>query len=369
MSSFESLKQPILSEYVLGTNLNSLKRLKEENIIYRKSPNWWSTDYASDPRKLVSFEEFQEKLISLSSSKTDMISPRLYPDPQVPISILNLEIDNQEFKFIVTCRPYHEKEKHSDFSSQRLFSNDLDSGNSIEDIKKKWRNNKKVKLQDHFYPHIRGLFVSKRDNHFFWYPLVTENEYNSSGKRMEDKILTNKKIKDALIKKNLSFINIYDSYGLEITYNGILDELQDKSGQPYFSFKKLNKINNINFDANEISAEEFIDNYHNNLQNSSDFYVKYPLKLPIFSSTLTLIIFNKTSEDNLNRNPVILGILADDDCSGRYDHKGILRIKDKSLAQEISKKISADFGFHVDTILFTPQVGHPKYDRISLDNL
>lgn len=47
-----------------------------------------------------------------------------------------------------------------------------------------------------------------------------------------------------------------------------------------------------------------------------------------------------------------------------YDRIGIMRIKDRELAQQISLLKTEDFGFPVDTLLFTPQKGRPKYERV-----
>lgn len=60
----------------------------------------------------------------------------------------------------------------------------------------------------------------------------------------------------------------------------------------------------------------------------------------------------------------MVGIYAENGLAGWCKKRGILRIKDKELAEFISTALTDDFGTPIDSVLFTPQPGRPKYKRI-----
>jgi len=190
-------------------SIGAIRDLKNKNFIPNQSPFWWGIDYTPDPRKYLPYEEFQQSLIEIKQDKIissygglnpetgEYIKPYiletparhffLYPNSQVPISIINLDIFDQNLFFMVTARPFHPKEIHS---------------NPVEPLLSKYQTASNLKQQfqiekeplEHFYPHIRGLISSVRGNNFFWYPI--NNEFKPY-------------IKSTLFKKNLSYLEIY----------------------------------------------------------------------------------------------------------------------------------------------------------------
>lgn len=343
-----------LIDPVTKPNLETIRELQQKRFVKDGSPLWWSTDYAPDAREYVPFDEFRERLVYLGECSTTRRSPfflsndlmprevYLYPEPKVPISLLNLEVEGYNLPFLVTARPYHKNELSSSPFSKFLAEHPLESLPSYV------QNGGVVDLPNHFYPHIRGLFAGTRGSHYFWYLTHATTFWEEFGKP----------IRNALEKKNLGFIGFYDSpMSGDRSYTEVWDEL---AGKPQLVDQK--RPTWVDFPRSEVSAEEFIQDYQ---KTDQDLIVYYPLRLPDFESTLPLVIATKTHKTSNLRSPAVLDIYAENGYSGYCRRGGILRIKDRRLAENVSKVTSEDFGFPVDTVLFTPQKGRPKYERVS----
>lgn len=338
---------------VLKPTLETIGGLKQKRWIKDSSPYWWQTDYSPDPREYMDFKEFRKRLVHLGICRTTDARPYhaeeytrekdvyLYPKPEVPMTILNLEVLGQELPFLVTARPYHEKEKFDQPLSIPLLK---DVG--LEDLQELARSGGEIDLHRHFYPHVRGLFVEARGNNFFWYPLHVDVFWYEFGE----------KIHEALKKKHLGFVDLYEQPYMD--------------GRTYVKvWKELMKRNDLvdirpvlaDFDYLEVSREEFIQGKDSN----EDLLVYYPLRVSGIEETLPLVISNRTHKEGKERKPIVLGTYAENGGHGYTRRGGILRIKNLELAKEISGRISTDFGISVDTVLFTPQKGRPKYERIS----
>ena len=337
---------------VLEPDLQLIKDLQQKMFIKDGSPLWWSTDFEIDPREFIPFDEFRRRLVKLGKCPTkkrifrvdEEIVTRdlhLYPGPNVPISILNLEVDGNSLPLLITARPYNKKEILSQPFSRFLREHPL--GVLPEYV----QNGGIVDLPNHFYPHIRGLFAGKRGEHFFFNLTHATSWWEEFGLP----------IKNALDEKGLGFIEFYDApmFG-DRTYTEVWDEVGKK---PELVDRKTPKW--VNFESKEVSAEEFIANYQ---KTDEDLVVFYPLRVADFKNTLPLVIATKTHKESTLKSPVVLGIYAENGLCGRCRRGGILRIKDRQLASTISKAITDDFRIEVDTILFTPQKGKPKYERV-----
>lgn len=336
-------------------NLETIRELKEKAFIKDGSPFWWSTDYSPDPREYLSFEEFRSRLIHLGECKItkpmgfpgDPVHQRdvyLYPEPYVPISLLDLEIEGQLLTFLVTARPYHKKELDSIPYSLFLAQHPL---NTLPEFV---RSNGVISLHSHFYPHIRGLFAGSRGNHFFWYPLRINSYWEKFGSL----------IAKSLERKKLSFLGLYEPpYWEELTHNNVWSEFEEKEKRRLVD---QHKPALVDFEYLQVSVDEFLEGFQ---ESNKDLMVFYPLRLPGIDNTLPLVIATRTHKESRLRKPVVLGIYAENGPRGYGWKGGILRIKNLRLAEAISKAISEDFGVPVDTVLFTPQKGRPKYERVT----
>lgn len=331
-----------------------IRELKERRYIKDGWPLWWSTDYAPDPREFLAFEEFKRRLVHLGRCNTrhdwrgnEIIKDvYLYPEPQVPITVLNLPIEGMDLPFLVTARPYHKKEL--DCQPFPVF---LYEGHPLETLSEYTRSGGVIELPDHFYPHIRGLFAGKRGNHFFWYPLEVHPLVSDFGRKVDESLKTS----------GLSFVDVYNgrpsmSPTEQRTYPEVWRELSEKTG-----LVDLMAPDWIDFEATKVSAEEFLEDH----QKPEDLLVFYPLRLPGIESTLPLVIATRTHNKSRVKKPVILGVYAENGRTDRNRRGGILRIKDYELSLAVSKAISEDFGIPVDAVLFTPQKGRPRYERVS----
>lgn len=351
-------KQDLEYLNVFKPNLTTIRELKSNGTVGKESPLWWDTDYEPDPREYLDFKEFKRRLVHLGKCKTrnhfqlsTSFTERdiyLYPRPKIPISILNLEISGHMLPFMVTARPYHEKELFSEPISLFLLQNkDLNKLKEELAIDK----NKIVDLHQHFQPHVRGLFAGAKGNHFFWYPVHFNAAFDAAevGIKFQE-------AQEMLKKKRLGFIGLYQPpYGNRRTYHRVWKELahsalvsMNPKWPDFSSFR-------------EVSADEFIDD----LNMDGDRYVFYPLRTPLLKETLPLVITTQTHEASNDRKPAVLGIYAENLPPGYGFKAGILRIKDLKFAQFISNQVSQELTTPIDTVLFTPQKGRPKYDRIS----
>lgn len=339
--------------------LTILKKYKEKGFLEQKSPYWWSTDYGPDPREYLPFEQFQKRLVCLGKIPTrkrqdpafifmprgdrDINKTYVYQGDHVPITVLDLEIDGDPLRFLVTARPYSPKEQSSrytcvwqiaDFPSIPKLQSFLAQGGTIN-------------LLNHFYPHIRGLLASQRGNHYFWYELSSDW-----------RIAYKEPLELALKKKGIPSLDIFfSSYSSDRTYLGVWEELKEKPG-----FVGQRKTWRPDFPFKEVSAEEFIQDYQ---QENQDLAVYYPLKIEGFNETLPLFVATRICQESQERKPIVLGIYAGNGLSGFGRRAGILRILNREFAKKISALISQDFNLQVDTLLFIPKPGKQLYERIS----
>jgi len=333
--------------------LKTIIELKTKGFIGEISPLWWSTNFESDPREFMEFSEFKKRLVHLGVHKVESINwslsgqsgkerdVYLYPKPKVPMTILNLEVSERTLPFLVTARPYHKKEIPSSPHSTALLNNP-----SIKDLKRHLNSGQEIRLHDHFHPHIRGLFAGAKGNNIFWYPLRAASYWHEFGA----------KIQKALEGKKLQFIKLYEPpYRENRTYAGVWKELSTK--------KKMVSMNpvQVDFPYSQVSAEEFI----NGLKGEEELICFYPLRYPEVSETLPLVISTLTHKGSNRAMPAVLGIYAENNLAGYARKGGILRIRDLNLANFASREITRDFGIPVDAVLFTPQKGRPKYERVS----
>lgn len=353
------LEQNLEHLNILKPPLNTIRELKAKGVIGEKSPFWWNTDYEPDPREYMNFPEFKRRLVHFGIrnivytrflgmdkdvQKRDVY---LYPRPQIPMTIFNLEILEQNLPFMVTARPYHEKELSSEPLSSFLLKN-----KDLEKLKAELKvdKNKIIDLHQHFYPHIRGLFAGAKGTNLFWYPINVNSWYDilNTG-------INAKELQDALKKKNLDFLGFYRMpYSDRRTYHKVWEELSNSS------LVSMNPQWPDFPSPSEVSVEEFV----NSLNADGDRITFYPLRTPALKETLPIVVSTRTHEASANRKPTVLGVYAENKPPGYGYKAGILRIKNLDLAQFISSKISKDFGIPVDTVLFTPQKGRPKYERI-----
>jgi len=171
MSEFQP-QNPELEIPANWPDIDIIRELKNKRWINQCSPQWWSTDYAIDPREYLNIGEFKKRLIHLGNCNIQQWSKfldhdivqkdvYLYPYPDVPITILNIPVNDLNLPFLLTARPYHPKEIY--FGGVGSFISD----HPVETLEEFAAAGGKLELLNHFYPHIRGLFAGKRGNHYF----------------------------------------------------------------------------------------------------------------------------------------------------------------------------------------------------------
>ena len=81
-----------------------IRELKAKRFISDNSPVWWTEGYIPDPREVLPFNEFMKRLVHIGECdiipvNIDVFNRRiikrdvyLYPEPVVPITLLNLNI-------------------------------------------------------------------------------------------------------------------------------------------------------------------------------------------------------------------------------------------------------------------------------------
>lgn len=307
------------------------------------SPCWWSTDHEPDPRVFMPFEVFYQHLIHIKGSDFT-----LYPYPGTPMTILDLDIDGFRIPFLVTARPYHLTETKSQYTYVSLLS-EFQTVNQLRWFVEKGG---KLDLPFHFFPHIRGLFAGRRGHHFFWYHLgFRKKEYEQQ-------------IEDALMARGLSpTIQLYPSgddnaFYSPLSFYEVQKELQATSGLVH------QRLFYPDFPHREVSAEEFIEEWPD---DTGELMVYYPIRLSGIKYTLPLAIATRTNRTSRIRHPVVLGVFGRKTINTTRVATGILPIIDRSLAETVSRNISADFGIAVDAVLYTPTPrpkGQSEYERV-----
>jgi len=323
-------------------NLDFLRSVKDQNFIYDQSPFWWKIDYSHDPREYISYEKFQSQLVEIKTNDNESFF--LYPNPKVPITTIELDVFDQKLNFMVTARPFHPKERNSQPSD--YFLNTFKTPNKLKEAFLKDDESTRPYLRkvphEHFFPHIRGLITSKRENTFFWYSIHNDT-------------LFKKAIEESLEKKNMSYLGIFDEGYGGSTRNYPLVEEEINEHPDLFNTKKFLSLSNSFFIQKKVSAEEFVE-YHQNQKNLS---LIYPVKIPEISLDLPLYIANHSIDSDEITKPLVYGIYL----------PGIMTVKDERIAKSISQSISKDLGLQVDIFLSIPKKGRPEQKRISLDEL
>ncbi len=267
----------------------------------------------------------------------------LYPNERVPITIITLNVDEHRIPLLVTARPYHPNEignaRYAAYPSLLL-------SHTVATLPEYVKHNP-IDLPEHFYPHIRGLFAGRRRNNFFWYPLNVSIFWDEFGEKIEA----------SLRRRRLQWIGIYEEpYMGGHKYTEVWNELLDKK-----TFVDQRKPTWVDFRYSEVSADEFLQDYTKTDENLLFFY---PVKFDEIEHTLPVVVANRTHVQSKVKSPVVLGVYAENGGIGYARRGGILRIRDRRLAQYISNTLTGDFEVPIDTVLFTPQKGRPKYERI-----
>ncbi|MDD4937634.1 MAG: hypothetical protein PHX34_01230 [Candidatus Shapirobacteria bacterium] len=340
------MSSEILKDLDLSLNQSTLSaekicEMRRTGIIRNGSPYWWETDYKPDPREYIYFDEFIKRLTLVPETKNTYI----YTREQVPMTTLNLDIENTTYPFMVTVRPYHP-------NSVNLVEYDgMERGieyGSMPFVQKDGNINN-VLLEDHFVPHIHGLFAGVKKTHLFWYPIINVDFID--------------KIYRALLYKKLGFIKpwindvgiIYRGYMsryVEKTYDRAHNELTKKG---LIAGRKRPILPDFNYEW--VSTKEFI-----NQSENENLMLHYPLRLSDIEETIPLVIATRTHQKSKIIKPTVLGVAAGmrDDL---HRNDGFWRIKNGRFAETITQTISEDLGIKIDTVCFNPY-GKTQYQRV-----
>ncbi len=329
---------------------SSIVGLHERNLIRPGSPNWWSTDYTPDPRRYVEFDLFNDRLADMGDGY------KLYPHACVPISILNLEIDAEQFSFMVTARPYHKSEQLVQDDSFFLNSDETFPIRTVAELSSIQGNMRSVLSEKigplaipmHCLPHVRGMFIEARGNHMFWSEL-------HAGR---DKVDFHVKIREQLGRLGMSYIRVdYLPAGGFMTRNKPYTEAVDK----HIIF---NRTVDPAEEYTEVSRLQFFDDGSNSTKNNDA--VLYPVRIPEMKHTLPVLVARRTIEGDTGDNPIALGIEAASQyrypAQGKY---GLWPFRDRVVCAAISGALTRDFGTRVDVALRIPRKGRPAYEYIS----
>lgn len=328
----------------------SVAGLRERNLIKRGSPNWWSTDYAPDPREYVSFEEFNSRLVDVGDGC------RLYPHPRVPMTLLKLEIDGENLSFMVTARPYHERETTNHSMPNDLFwekgdNFSISTVRPLSEIYGKMRSllNPRFgfpELPSQCLPHIRGMFIEARGANLFWSTVYSGRKRNVDFRDV---------IQDKLASVGLGHIHARDFIGYSdfMTRTRAHKEAYEKriiTGKQY-----KGEINHA-----EVSRVEFCDDMDASMEKGRA--VLYPVRLPGLKATLPVLVSTRNCEGKTVERPVALGIEAESGVDGRG--YGLWFFGGEDTCRAISRVLSKDFDTQVDVMLRRPLPGRPAYEYL-----
>jgi len=323
-------------------SLELIKELQNREMIKPGSSFWWSTDYAPDPRELLSFEEFSSRLHPVGENHF------IYTNPRVPMTLLSVPVLGTELPLIITARPYGaESTSRTDPAGAGPMSL-FDYFDSPDELKDALDEGTYTLFPRNCFPHVRGLFTGARGNHVFWSPLST-NTYESEPFYNE--------VQRRLDGMGLGYIRLSTQdrdYKIERSYFAAHQEAVEKGLSDGKGVK-------IDFPFDEVTVDEFLETAEGT-GLGGDVLVNYPLRLPEFTETLPLVIATRTHMKANESGIFVLGLQ-----SGETHERGareVKRIRNEELASYISKEISDDFSYPAKTVVFYGGRGRTFYHTV-----
>jgi hypothetical protein len=320
----------------------SIADLRTKNLIQPGSPYWWSTDYVPDPREYLPFEEFYRRLIDIGEGY------KLYPEPRVPMSVLDLTVEGMPLSFMVTARPYHEKETQGEaaydtFGIDKIVPFDealhyLPRSGSVDRLQSS-------RIPYHCLPHIRGMFIEAKGTHLFWSIIHGGRNVHSFPSKIQREL--GKVGLTGIIANDFMY---YSSFKTHTNAHRAAAEAKIINGKKHAK---------IDFDYEEVSRPEFCDR-HNGEGNLA---VKYPVRIVGLDYTLPVLVANRTHQKSSVRKPVALGIESGSGIDGKGN--GLWTFRDRAVAQQIANILTVDLGVEVDALLARPRPGFPRYERLA----
>lgn len=364
---------------------DSAKHLHLEGSIDALHPVFWDT-YHYDQRVPLHFTNFSNKL-----NNTENNDVTIFQGDHVPMTLLHMVFAGKPVAFMVSARPFIEREVLDYFSKLECENpfEDLDTaGLTVSESKRLFRS-KLRKLQKSgewtlpvmFQPHIRGLYLGSLNSNdtYVYSPLnLMETVVDSSGKKIKTPTAFSNRLRHELNTQGYNYINLLD-YPISI-YDRIKHLYSSLQNQKVITTKRdqgsvcLNnpdlerRLKEMNLDAfhtQEINLKGSIHvpffDFESYVRKGVNVWSYLPLKMETgyeLFQTVPLVITNSYNDVN---QPVVLGVYGTDVISDDSSYNvRVLPIQDPyfsiAAAQAASSQLSLDF----TSVFWHRQKGSPK---------
>lgn len=363
-----------------------LEKLAELGWIRKQAFTWWDLDYSHDPREFLKFEEFEKRLEYLGNYplvKESRYSRDLYvyTDNEVPITTLEIYVENQPVNLFITARPYTLKERGEHEISQEKLITLLK-----EKIQRNgfWRWGALTEgLKDMFLPHIRGFVKEKRGNRFLYYPVMPEiridcESYGEHEDRVDNMYYLVCKELERLGKEYLLF---KEWYGHTCGENTLAQDKVNQARYELYSKRALltkkRKGKKLCRDGDCLKSVEIkwdgldwvvYDELH---INGKDLVAYYPVRVQDMIETIPIAISTRT-HPNGRAGHFVLGVF--DSYQGEYtDLKGnrtsprlsIFPFTNEEFAEEVAEQVSICLSSEFRSIILNRRKGCNYYSILS----
>jgi len=372
-------------KYIKKT-LKKLSELRKAGILSSSRPVWLDLNH-QDPRTLVDFNTFKNKLVN--TALEDVV---IYQNSSIPITFVDLSLKNIPLKLLLSVRPSTPDELNSYFDNQKV-------SNPFEDLKelnltsekislaylnrlKDLQSNDNFNLPTMFQPHIRGLYIGSmnNDNTYLYIPLnlvskqsVSKNEYvmvfNSDLIQQLDSCLK---------EKNLSYIKLLP-YELSVkdrvkkTYKDLYEKgfIATKKNHGYISQnndsleRKIETFSADSFLTKKIDVSKTsyvsIFNFKNKLKQNLSMWSYLPLQIKLDEDrhkTIPFLIVNNVHVDNQHISlPTIVGVYA----AKKYFEKSFVEsisLLNPNFTNYVSQRASQELNIGVNTLFLKRSKGN-----------
>jgi hypothetical protein len=321
--------------------MNDIYMLEKWGWINKNNFLWWNFDYPKEERKYFdNFEEFLKEFQTVCKVKGREI--KVATSEYIPVSKLNLDIDDNKVNFMVTARPFTSRELEQyrsewhgfqPFPKEDYANKDIETNEGCIGYLKEVISKEGFAFADHFLPHIRGIIKEVNEDSIFYHTMY--NSWNGTKQNRDELIIR------ALEKSNLDFIfekstsgyghhDVGDAIEKSLEYCKKKDLLHRVSNSMNYRIRKPIEIH-----------KSFSQVTYDEINSNKSQFAYYPLLIEGHDEAIPFFICNNFFGEKGLFN---LGV---------YSRDYFYPIKDKELLGKSSEELEKRLGEKVQPVYFS----------------
>ncbi len=362
--------------------------LAELGWIEKAEPLWWDLDYPKDPRELLDFADFENRLQKIGNypivgrnattdfdSRSDVSSrPRrcisAYQGDKVPVSILEVSVKRKKIPLFVTARPFTANEAR--YSNDYLLLNDgyfsaLPSVNAEAENKKMIEQlGTELALKGYwehpvmFLPHVRGYFKEKRGERIFYYRLgpdykdaIWEEEIPKALKRQnKDYLITLRTQLDIFDRASQSEKELLERNAIltrKVRHNKVL------RGDARYHARKTVEWDGL--------AHVVYDEFKPDGRDAASYY---PVRVDGMNESAPIAFSNRPRPDSNLTGAYALGVFLDYSAGSWHENPKIQKLTvipftSHDFAGKVAKQLSDELGMEFNAVYMERTPGRQRY--------